>query len=145
MSPKHPIVGETWVDSIDLAVSLIGKKENFLFCGDIDPDSVGSMVSLALFLRLMDKQASVILPNGLNENLSYLISILNHNSIRILNTGHEIKNLRNSVEVIIICDTGNSKLILFFSILQEEFFQRSVPIIEIDHHFGADSEFVAKG
>lgn len=93
----------------------------------------------------MDKQASVILPNGLNENLSYLISILNHNSIRILNTGHEIKNLRNSVEVIIICDTGNSKLILFFSILQEEFFQSSVPIIEIDHHFGADSEFVAKG
>ena len=73
MPPKHPIVGETWVDSIDLAVSLIGKKENFLFCGDIDPDSVGSMVSLALFLRLMDKQASVILPNGLNENLSYLI------------------------------------------------------------------------
>ena len=52
MSPKHSIVGETWVDSIDLAVSLIGKKENFLFCGDIDPDSVGSMVSLALFLRL---------------------------------------------------------------------------------------------
>ena len=80
----------------------------------------------------MDKP--FILPNGLNENLSYLISILNHNSIRILNTGHEIKNLRNSVEVIIICDTGNSKLILFFSILQEEFFQRSVPIIEIDHH-----------
>ena len=78
MSPKHPIVGETWVDSIDLAVSLIGKKK---ICGDIDPDSVGSMVSLALFLRLMDKQAPVILPNGLNENLSYLISILNHNSI----------------------------------------------------------------
>ena len=49
MSPKHPIVGETWVDSIDLAVSLIGKKK---ICGDIDPDSVGSMVSLALFLRL---------------------------------------------------------------------------------------------
>ena len=114
MSQKHPIVGETWVDNLDRAVSLVGEKENFLFCGDIDPDSVGSMVSLALFLRLMDKQASVILPNGLNENLSYLTSILNHNSIRILNIGHEIKNLRNNVEVIIICDTANSKLIPFF-------------------------------
>jgi len=77
---KLPITGETWIGNLDRAASLIGEKENFLFCGDIDPDSVGSMVSLALFLRLMDKQAAVILPNGLNENLNYLTSILNHNS-----------------------------------------------------------------
>ena len=73
----------------------------------------------------MDKQASVIFPNGLNENLSYIISILNHNSIRILNTGHEIKNLRNSVEVIIICDTGNSKLILFFQFYRKSSFKEA--------------------
>ena len=125
MSLKHPIVGETWVNNLDRAVSLVGKKENFLFCGDIDPDSVGSMVSLALFLRLMDKQAAVILPNGLNENLSFLTSILNHNSIRILNTGHEIKSLRNSVEVIIICDTANSKLIPFFQFYRKSSFKEA--------------------
>jgi len=67
--PKQPIVGEIWADHLERAVSLVGEKENFLFCGDIDPDSVGSMVSLALFLRLMDKQAAVILPNGLNEKV----------------------------------------------------------------------------
>ena len=61
MPPKYPIVGETWVDNLDRAVSLIGEKENFLFCGDIDPAAVDSMVSLALFLRLMDKQVAVIL------------------------------------------------------------------------------------
>jgi len=142
--PKQPIVGEIWISNLDRAVSLIGEKENFLFCGDIDPDSVGSMVSLALFLRLMDKQAAVILPNGLNENLSYLTSILNHNSIRILNTEHEIRDLRNSVEVVIICDTANAKLIPFSPTLQEEFVQKSVQVIEIDHHFGADSEAVAE-
>ena len=125
MSLKHPIVGETWVNNLDRAVSLVGKKENFLFCGDIDPDSVGSMVSLALFLRLMDKQAAVILPKRLNENLSYLTSILHHNSIRILNTGHEIKSLRNSVEVIIICDTANSKLIPFFQFYRKSFFKEA--------------------
>jgi len=144
--PKQPIVGEVWADHLERAVSLVGAKENFLFCGDVDPDSVGSMVSLALFLRLMDKQAAVILPNGLNENLSYLTSILNHNSIRILNTEDEIRDLRNSVEVVIICDTANAKLIPFFPTLQEEFVQKSVQVIEIDHHFGADSEAVtAKG
>ena len=145
MSPKQPIVGEIWISNLDRAVSLIGEKENFLFCGDIDPDSVGSMVSLALFLRLMDKQAAVILPNGLNENLSYLTSILNHNSIRILNTEHEIRDLRNSVEVVIICDTANAKLIPFSPTLQEEFVQKSVQVIEVDHHFGADSELVTEG
>ena len=142
---KQPIVGELWADHLERAVSLVGEKENFLFCGDIDPDSVGSMVSLALFLRLMDKQAAVILPNGLNENLSYLTSILNHNSIRILNTEHEIRDLRNSIEVVIACDTANAKLIPFFTTLQEEFVQKNVPVIEVDHHFGADSEAVTEG
>ena len=142
---KQPIVGELWADHLERAVSLVGEKENFLFCGDIDPDSVGSMVSLALFLRLMDKQAAVILPNGLNENLSYLTSILNHNSIRILNTEHEIRDLRNSIEVVIVCDTANAKLIPFFTTLQEEFVQKNVQVIEVDHHFGADSEAVTEG
>ena len=142
---KQPIVGELWADHLERAVSLVGEKENFLFCGDIDPDSVGSMVSLALFLRLMDKQAAVILPNGLNENLSYLTSILNHNSIRILNTEHEIRDLRNSIEVVIVCDTANAKLIPFFTTLQEEFVQKNVQLIEVDHHFGADSEAVTEG
>ena len=145
MPKKLPITGETWIGNLDRAASLIGEKENFLFCGDIDPDSVGSMVSLALFLRLMDKQAAVILPNGLNENLNYLTSILNHNSIRILNTEHQIRGLRNSVEVVIICDTANAKLIPFFPTLQEEFVQKSVQVIEVDHHFGADSELVTEG
>ena len=145
MFQKQPIVGETWVGNLDRAVSLVGGKENFLFCGDIDPDSVGSMVSLALFLRLMDKQASVILPNGLSENLNYLISILNHNSIRILKTENEIKKLGSNVEAVIICDTANAKLVPFYSVLLEEFVEKNVQVIEIDHHFGADSEAVTEG
>jgi hypothetical protein len=72
----------------------------------------------------MDKQAAVILPNGLNENLNYLTSILNHNSIRILNTEHEIKKLGSKVDTVIICDTANAKLIPFFPTLQEEFGQK---------------------
>jgi nanoRNase/pAp phosphatase (c-di-AMP/oligoRNAs hydrolase) len=142
--PKQPILGETWAGNLDRAVSLIVEKENFLFSGDIDPDSVGSMVSLALFLRLMDKQAAVILPNGLNDNLSYLTNILNHNSIQILKTENEIKSLRNKVDTVIICDTANTKLIPFSSVLFEEFFVRNVQVIEIDHHFGADSESVTE-
>ena len=145
MSQKLPIIDEDWVGNIKRAVSLIGEKENFLFCGDIDPDSVSSMVSLALFLRLLDKQATIILPNGLSENLNYLTSILNHNSIRILKTENEIKNLGSNVEAVIICDTANAKLVPFYSVLLEEFVEKNVQVIEIDHHFGADSEAVTEG
>jgi hypothetical protein len=143
-SQKRPIEGEAWIGNIDRAVTLIGEKESFLFCGDIDPDSVGSMISLALFVRLMDKQASIVLTNGLSENLDYLISILNHNSIRILKTEAEVKNLRKNVGALIICDTANTKLIPFYSVLLENFIARNLQVIEIDHHFGADSEEVTK-
>ncbi len=140
MSQKHPIEGEAWAKNIDRVVALIGEKENFLFCGDIDPDSVGSMMSLALFLRLMDKQASIVLENGLNENLDYLINILEYNSIRILKTEDEIESAGKSVDAIVICDTANAKLVPFYSVLSDKFFTRNFPVIEIDHHFGADSE-----
>jgi nanoRNase/pAp phosphatase (c-di-AMP/oligoRNAs hydrolase) len=142
VSQKNPIKGETWADNIDRAVSLIGEKENFLFCGDIDPDSVCSMMSLALFLRLMDKQASIVLATGLSNNLHYLISILNHNSIRILETENQIKSIEKSVEAIIICDTANNKMVPFYSLLLEKFIAKGIQVIEIDHHFGADSEAI---
>ncbi|MBV51534.1 MAG: hypothetical protein CMH77_03400, partial [Nitrospinae bacterium] len=140
MSQKHPIEGEAWAKNIDRVVALIGEKENFIFCGDIDPDSVGSMMSLALFLRLMDKQASIVLENGLNENLDYLINILEYNSIRILKTEDEIESAGKSVDAIVVCDTANTKLVPFYSVLSDKFFTRNFPVIEIDHHFGADSE-----
>ncbi|SVC71543.1 uncharacterized protein METZ01_LOCUS324397, partial [marine metagenome] len=143
-SQKQPIKGEIWIGNIDRAVTLIGEKENFLFCGDIDPDSVGSMVALALFLRLMDKQASIVLTDGLSENLNYLVSILSHNSIRILKTENEIKDLGKNLEAIIICDTANLKLIPFYSVLLENFISKNLQVIEIDHHFGADSTDVTR-
>jgi nanoRNase/pAp phosphatase (c-di-AMP/oligoRNAs hydrolase) len=139
---KKPITGETWADNIDRAASLIGEKENFLFCGDIDPDSVCSMMSLALFLRLMDKQASIVLATGLSSNLDYLISILNHNSIRILETENQIKSIEKSVEAVIVCDTANNKMVPFYSLLVEKFIAKGIQVIEIDHHFGADSEAI---
>jgi len=142
VSQKKPITGETWADNIDRAASLIGEKENFLFCGDIDPDSVCSMMSLALFLRLMDKQASIVLSTGLSNNLDYLISILNHNSIRILETENQIKSIEKSVEAVIVCDTANTKMVPFYSLLFEKFIAKDIQVIEIDHHFGADSEAI---
>ena len=140
MSQKHPMKGDVWAGNIDQAIALIEEKENFLFCGDIDPDSVGSMMSLALFFRLMDKQACIVLENGLNENLDYLISILEYNSIRILKTEDEIKNMKESVDAIVICDTANTKLVPFYSVLSDSFLNQNFSVIEIDHHFGADSE-----
>ncbi|MDP6712965.1 MAG: hypothetical protein QGG38_09895, partial [Nitrospinaceae bacterium] len=75
-----------------------------------------------------------------NENLDYLISILEYNSIRILKTEDEIKNMKESVDAIVICDTANTKLVPFYSVLSDSFLNQNFSVIEIDHHFGADSE-----
>ena len=143
-SQKKPIKGKAWVENVDRAITLIKEKRSFLFCGDIDPDSVGSMIALALFLRLIDKQAYIVLANRLNDNLDYLIRILGHNSIQILKTENEIKKVGESIDTLVICDTANAKLIPFYSVLLENFIVKNLQIIEIDHHFGADSAAVAK-
>jgi hypothetical protein len=74
--------------------------------------------------------------------LDYLISILNHNSIRILETENQIKSIEKSVEAIIVCDTANSKMVPFYSFLLENFIAQDIQVIEIDHHCGADSEAI---
>ena len=144
MTQKHPISGDVWAGNIKRTVELIEEKENFLFCGDIDPDSVGSMMSLALYMRLMDKQASLVIAHALGENLDYLTEILDYNAIRILKTEADIEKVRKNVDVLIICDTANTKLVPFYSKLSETYLKAGLPVVEIDHHFGADSEEVTR-
>ena len=53
MRQKVPTSKDLWEDNLEQAASLIQSNQTFLFSADIDPDSVGSMLSLALYLRMM--------------------------------------------------------------------------------------------
>jgi len=140
MTQKFPISGSTWDNNVDEAVSLIKRSQSFLFCGDIDPDSVGSMLALALYLRLLKKQAYLVISEGLSDNLDYMRHILEYNSVTILQKAEDICAVREKIDTVIFCDTANTKLVPHYPVIRESILSRKLPVIEIDHHFGADSE-----
>jgi nanoRNase/pAp phosphatase (c-di-AMP/oligoRNAs hydrolase) len=140
MRQKVPTSTNLWEENLEQAASLIQSNETFLFSADIDPDSVGAMLSLALYLRMMDKQVYIVLSNSLGENLDHLEKMIAYNNIHTLRNPDEIAGVKDGVDTVIFCDTANSKLVPFFPVISEHLLSRDISVIEIDHHFGADSE-----
>ena len=140
MNEKKPLDGNIWRDNLRDALDVIESSESFLFSGDIDPDSVGSMLSLSLYLKQLDKKVFLILPEYLGENLDFFEKIIEYNSIKILRNKEQILAVKDEIETIIFCDTANTKLVPHYSFIAENILSRKPKVIEIDHHFGADSE-----
>ena len=140
MKEKKPIEGSTWEANMGQAINLINSSSSFLFSGDIDPDSVGSMLSLSLYLNQLDKKVFIVIPEALRDNLYFLEQIIHYNSIRILRTPEEIDTVTDDIDAIIFCDTANTKLVPYYSQISNYILSKKPNVVEIDHHFGADSE-----
>ena len=140
MKEKKPINGPTWETNLRQTIDVLNSSSSFLFSGDIDPDSVGSMLSLSLYLNQLDKKVFLVIPDTLGENLDFFEKIIRYNSIRILRNQEEIEAIKDEIETVIFCDTANTKLVPFYPFLSECILSKKPKVIEIDHHFGADSE-----
>ena len=140
MKEKKPIDGPTWDTNLSQAVDLINCSNCFLFSGDIDPDSVGSMLSLSLYLNQLDKKVFLVIPETLGDNLDFFEKIILYNSICILRSKEEIESIKDEVETVIFCDTANTKLVPFYTFISDHILSKKPQVLEIDHHFGADSE-----
>ena len=140
MNEKKPLNGTVWRENLKDALDIINTSENFLFSGDIDPDSVGSMLSLSLYLHQLDKKVFLILPEKLGKNLDFFEKIIEYNSLQILRNKEQILAVKGEIETVIFCDTANTKLVPHYSLLAENILSNKPKVIEIDHHFGADSK-----
>ena len=60
MDEKKPLDGNIWEENLLEALDVINSSESFMFSGDIDPDSVGSMLSLSLYLNQLDKKVFLL-------------------------------------------------------------------------------------
>mgnify|MGYP000616158751 FL=1 len=76
MKEKKPINGPTWEANLSQAIGVINSSNCFLFSGDIDPDSVGSMLSLSLYLNQLDKKVFLVIPDTLGDNLDFFEKII---------------------------------------------------------------------
>ncbi len=140
MKEKIPISGTEWKANLAKALALIKKNEAFLFAGDLDGDSVGSMIALALYFRLLGKKTHIILAEGLGDNLDFLQKIINFNSLHTLSSSEDIAAIRDHIDTVLFFDTANTKLVPLYSTIKEHILLKKPPVIEIDHHFGTDSE-----
>ena len=140
MKEKKPINGPTWEANLSQAIGIINSSNCFLFSGDIDPDSVGSMLSLSLYLNQLDKKVFLVIPDTLGDNLDFFEKIIKYNSISILRNQEAIAAVKDEIETIIFCDTANTKLVPFYPFISECLLSKKPKVIEIDHHFGADSQ-----
>ena len=140
MKEKKPINGPTWEANLSQAIGVINSSNCFLFSGDIDPDSVGSMLSLSLYLNQLDKKVFLVIPDTLGDNLDFFEKIIKYNSISILRNQEAIAAVKDEIETIIFCDTANTKLVPFYPFISECILSKKPKVIEIDHHFGADSQ-----
>ncbi|MBC8463559.1 MAG: hypothetical protein H8D61_01125 [Deltaproteobacteria bacterium] len=140
MKEKIPISGTEWEANLAKALALIKKSQTFLFAGDLDGDSVGSMVALALYFRLLFKETHIVLAEGLGDNLDFLQKIINFNSLPALSSSEDIIAIRDHIDTVVFFDTANTKLVPLYSTIKEHILLKKRPVIEIDHHFGADSE-----
>jgi nanoRNase/pAp phosphatase (c-di-AMP/oligoRNAs hydrolase) len=140
MKQKIPLSDSEWSVQLEKAVDLIQSGQTFLFSGDIDKDSLGSMISLALYLKQLQKNVYVIIPIAPAEHLDYLEQIIVYNSIPILKISADLQAVSNEIDSVIFCDTANAKLVPYYSQIANIIEKKQLPVLEIDHHFGTDSE-----
>jgi len=141
---KVPISGERWRDRRDRALAVLHEKRHFLFSAYPDADALGTMLALALYLRLLDKKATLFLPSPVKNHLQFMKEIIQYNDIAIIEDEAGLVAIQNEVDAVVFCDTANVRLVASFSIFQQYFLDRKVSTIEIDHHFGNDSAAITE-
>ena len=132
---------EEFYNSVEKIREIIKNNNNFLFLFSPDPDAVGTSIAFGIFLKMLNKNSSVFLSNGFDKNSSFLFDIAKYNNIDILrNKSSVLDYITKKEPVYVIIDTPNSFLISGFDKIKKAKRKTEPKVIEIDHHFGGDSE-----
>jgi nanoRNase/pAp phosphatase (c-di-AMP/oligoRNAs hydrolase) len=142
MIKKVEFTRDEFLSGIQKIKDLIDNNSKFFFYFSPDPDAVGISIAFSLFLRNRNKECYIYLPEGFDQNLNFLFEIASYNSIIILRETESLEKIFSIKKpVIIICDTP-TKFVLpnFEKILKMKNKYSLEQTVEIDHHFGGDSE-----
>ncbi len=130
-----------FASNVEKIRAIIKDNDNFLFLFSPDPDAVGTSIAMGVFLRMLNKNSAMFLSSGFDKNLSFLLDIAKYNKIEMIRNGNMVVDfIKRKDPVYIIIDTPNSFLISDFNKIKNAKKDREPTVIEIDHHFGGDSE-----
>ena len=121
---------------------LINERNDFFFYFSPDFDSVCSSLSFAIYLKRLKKNSLIYFPLEENAGFDFLFKIADYNKISIISDLADLKNeLSNKEYVFTVFDTPNKALLPSFEEINSIFNSYDChDSIEIDHHFGNDSE-----
>ena len=119
----------------------IVSRHNFLILGHKNPDEdcISSMVSIALLLSKFNKPVKLYLSARVHEHFEYLLNICKYNSIEIYYSD-EFND--DTIDTIVVCDTPKRDMVDVSPAINSLLSKDDILIIEIDHHIGADSEYI---
>ncbi len=116
-------------------------RKSFLICGHQYPDEdcISSMIAFAILLTKFEKIPQVYIDGYVPETMNYLLDICKYNSIKLINKS---SRLQKNIDTIIICDTPKPDNLDINSKIKKLFKTPDVIKIELDHHLGADSDYI---
>lgn len=114
---------------------------NFLILGHKMPDEdcISSMVAFALLLSKFNKPVKLYMSDTVHEHFEYLLNICKYNSIEIY---YSDDFSIDTIDAIVVCDTAKPSMIDATPAINSLLTGNTKQIIEIDHHVGADSEYI---
>ncbi|MGP1438477.1 MAG: DHH family phosphoesterase [Treponema sp.] len=119
-------------------LNLIMHSSHILLLGHSysDEDCVSSMLALALLLRKFDKCVTIYVKDHFPPSLSFFKNICEYNEIELA-----IKSTDDIIkpDAIFILDTPKPDMLALDDKILDFFLQKSIPKVEIDHHFSKDA------
>lgn len=142
MDRKRELSKEEFISNVEDIKDIIKKNKFFFFYFSPDPDAVGCSIAFALYLRQHNKECYIYLPGGFDRNLDFLFDIAVYNNINVIKEIDIIYELIvNKEPIFICCDTPTHFLLPEFDKINKlRVSTNQKNSIEIDHHFGGDSE-----
>ncbi len=126
---------------VDNIISAMVERKGFLLIGHKNPDEdcIASMVAFAILLTKFDKRVQIYINGEIPRNVHYLAHICMYNAIRIVSSR---QRLVPGIDTIIACDTPKPSMLDITPAIQKRLKSKKVIRIEVDHHLGADSNYI---
>lgn len=101
-----------------------------------DVDCISSMLAISLLLKKFGKEVSIYLNEPFPSNVAFFADICKYNEISLLiGSSEKLK----APDAIFILDVPKPEMIAMDERIMQFFLQKSIPKIEIDHHFSKDA------
>lgn len=119
----------------------IVERDCFFIMGHQNPDEdcISSMIAMGLMLNKFSKTVYLLIPEKINENFQYLLNICRYNAIELF---HNEDELPCDISTVFFMDTPKPEMRETFPDSNEVYSNKDILKIEIDHHLGADSNYI---